>query len=310
MCGNNCPCMMSKISGSSTDVKQNELGPDYLGYYKHEIVELFSQNENLLSPSTSKGSESSMKTCAKVEVEDANYHSCNNREAKGYSGSVSVFKDGIGEGLSDFKKEKLKASLKESVQALNHEVDEVVDQILVMHKVRTRQAERNQSYCCSGGFDKETSRRLCKKQKISSATVSNGIGRDVGSGLQSSGGVSKDFQALLETNGLQSEEALRRSSGDLLTKLEHMEQHLEEFLDAVMSRCRAMTHIEKQLLCKRIQRLPAKALDRVVEIVKHRKLSERHACDELHVDLEEEDNVTLWRLHYYVEAVEIANDLK
>eukprot|EP00268_Persea_americana_P000082 TRINITY_DN10036_c0_g2_i1.p1 TRINITY_DN10036_c0_g2~~TRINITY_DN10036_c0_g2_i1.p1 ORF type:complete len:303 (+),score=74.41 TRINITY_DN10036_c0_g2_i1:706-1614(+) len=302
--------MMSKISRSSTDVKQNELGPDYLGYYKHEIAELFFQNEDLLSPSTSKGSESSMKTCAKVEVEDVNNHSCNNREAKGYSGSVSVFKDGIGEGLSDFKKEKLKASLKESVHALNHEVDEVVDQILVMHKVRTQQGERNQSCCCSGGFDKKTSRHLCKKQKISSATVSNGISRDARSGLQSSGGVSKDFQALLETNGLQSEEALRRSSGDLLTKLEHMEQHLEEFLDAVMSRCRAMTHIEKQLLCKRIQRLPAKALDRVVEIIKHRKPSERHACDELHVDVEEEDNVTLWRLHYYVEAVEIANDLK
>ncbi|KAJ8645797.1 hypothetical protein MRB53_007545 [Persea americana] len=302
--------MMSKISRSSTDVKQNELGPDYLGYYKHEIAELFFQNEDLLSPSTSKGSESSTKTCAKVEVEDVNNHSCNNREAKGYSGSVSVFKDGIGEGLSDFKKEKLKASLKESVHALNHEVDEVVDQILVMHKVRTQQGERNQSCCCSGGFDKKTSRHLCKKQKISSATVSNGISRDARSGLQSSGGVSKDFQALLETNGLQSEEALRRSSGDLLTKLEHMEQHLEEFLDAVMSRCRAMTHIEKQLLCKRIQRLPAKALDRVVEIIKHRKPSERHACDELHVDVEEEDNVTLWRLHYYVEAVEIANDLK
>lgn len=61
---------------------------------------------------------------------------------------------------------------------------QVVDQILVMHKVRTRQGERNQSYCCSGGFDKETSRHLCKKQKISSA-----IGRDAGSGLQSSGGV-------------------------------------------------------------------------------------------------------------------------
>ncbi|XXG49453.1 hypothetical protein AAC387_Pa02g3637 [Persea americana] len=301
---------MSKIIRSSTDVKQNELGPDYLGYYKHEIAELFFQNEDLLSPSTSKGSESSMKTCAKVEVEDVNNHSCNNREAKGYSGSVSVFKDGIGEGLSDFKKEKLKASLKESVHALNHEVDEVVDQILVMHKVRTQQGERNRSCCCSGGFDKKTSRHLCKKQKISSATVSNGISRDARSGLQSSGGVSKDFQALLETNGLQSEEALRRSSGDLLTKLEHMEQHLEEFLDAVMSRCRAMTHIEKQVLCKRIQRLPAKALDRVVEIIKHRKPSERHACDELHVDVEEEDNVTLWRLHYYVEAVEIANDLK
>eukprot|EP00268_Persea_americana_P000084 TRINITY_DN10036_c0_g2_i3.p1 TRINITY_DN10036_c0_g2~~TRINITY_DN10036_c0_g2_i3.p1 ORF type:complete len:205 (+),score=45.48 TRINITY_DN10036_c0_g2_i3:706-1320(+) len=181
--------MMSKISRSSTDVKQNELGPDYLGYYKHEIAELFFQNEDLLSPSTSKGSESSMKTCAKVEVEDVNNHSCNNREAKGYSGSVSVFKDGIGEGLSDFKKEKLKASLKESVHALNHEVDEVVDQILVMHKVRTQQGERNQSCCCSGGFDKKTSRHLCKKQKISSATVSNGISRDARSGLQSSGGV-------------------------------------------------------------------------------------------------------------------------
>lgn len=116
---------MPEILGSSADVKKNELGPDYFGYYKHEIVKLFSQKEDFLSPFTSKGSESSVKTCAKVKIEDVRNYTCNNREANGCSGSVSLFSDGIGEGFSDFKKEKLKASLKESVKAWNHEVDEV-----------------------------------------------------------------------------------------------------------------------------------------------------------------------------------------
>lgn len=52
-----------------------------------------------------------------------------------------------------------------------------------------------------------------------------------------------------------------------------------------------MTHIEKLQLCRRIQKLPPKALDRVVEIVKHRKPSEGHARDEVHIDLEKEVNL-------------------
>lgn len=67
---------------------------------------------------------------------------------------------------------------------------QILDQIIVIHTVGAHHGEKNQSFCCSGGFDEEMSRHLCKKQKISSATVSNDVSRDVGtSGLQSSGRV-------------------------------------------------------------------------------------------------------------------------
>jgi hypothetical protein len=87
-----------------------------------------------------------------------------------------------------------------------------------------------------------------------------------------------------------------------------------------------MTLTEKQQLRKLIQNLPPKNLDRVVEIIQHGKLTEAQSRDEFVVDLEKEvnknvhilygfyleflmDNRTLWRLYYYIEAVEKARVL-
>lgn len=53
---------------------------------------------------------------------------------------------------------------------------------------------------------------------------------------------------------------------------------------------RAMTLTEKQQLCKLIQKLPPKNLDRVVEIIQHGKLAEPQSCGEIFVDLEKEVN--------------------
>ncbi|KAH9742608.1 NET domain-containing protein [Citrus sinensis] len=89
----------------------------------------------------------------------------------------------------------------------------------------------------------------------------------------------------------------------------HMEQKLEELLNTVVSRCRPMTRPEKQELRKLIQKLPQNNLARVVEIVQHSKLADSRPSDEYFVDLEKEDNVTLWRLFYYVKAVEKAREL-
>lgn len=96
-----------------------------------------------------------------------------------------------------------------------------------------------------------------------------------------------------------------------------------------------MTRPEKQELRKLIQKLPQNNLARVVEIVQHSKLADSRPSDEYFVDLEKEvqklktwheflesilnfnpvqnivfqDNVTLWRLFYYVKAVEKAREL-
>ncbi|RDX80028.1 Transcription factor GTE5, chloroplastic, partial [Mucuna pruriens] len=72
---------------------------------------------------------------------------------------------------------------------------------------------------------------------------------------------------------------------------------------------RSMTLPEKQQLQSLIQKLPARNLDRVVKLICRNRPVEEQSCDEIFVDLEKEDNATLWRLYFYVEAVEKAKNL-
>ncbi|KAK9221533.1 hypothetical protein WN944_009960 [Citrus x changshan-huyou] len=121
--------------------------------------------------------------------------------------------------------------------------------------------------------------------------------------------VDDDLQFLLESDSSEVEETVKKYSDELFATLGHMEQKLEELLNTVVSRCRPMTRPEKQELRKLIQKLPQNNLARVVEIVQHSKLADSRPSDEYFVDLEKEDNVTLWRLFYYVKAVEKAREL-
>ncbi|KAF3337378.1 Transcription factor GTE7 [Carex littledalei] len=66
---------------------------------------------------------------------------------------------------------------------------------------------------------------------------------------------------------------------------------------------RAMTCAEKQQLGQRIQKLPEKAYDRLIEIIQSRNPFSRQNSDCVFVNLEKQDDATLWRLYYYVETV-------
>ncbi|KZV57698.1 hypothetical protein F511_03158 [Dorcoceras hygrometricum] len=77
---------------------------------------------------------------------------------------------------------------------------------------------------------------------------------------------------------------------ELILQLQHMEQKLEELLNAVMTTCRPMRPNEKQQLCKRIKELPPRNVDRVVEILGHGKTLRKDLCSEVHVDLDGELN--------------------
>ncbi|MCL7030787.1 hypothetical protein MKW94_001095, partial [Papaver nudicaule] len=71
-----------------------------------------------------------------------------------------------------------------------------------------------------------------------------------------------------------------------------------------------MNIAEKQQLRKLIQNLSPKNLNRVVEIIKRRKLpKEEQSFYELNIDLDKEDNGIVWRLYYYARAVENAKRL-
>ncbi|XP_042480804.1 uncharacterized protein LOC122061555 [Macadamia integrifolia] len=324
--------MMSEASVPRAE--QKEVGPNHFGYCMHEIVELFSGNEEFLSPVSSQTHEL-FATCTRDKVEDI--HDECGRACKNAAASSSLFCDGIGVGLPNFQRERLKASLKECVLALNQEVDEMFGPVMAMSKIKSHLRGKDglpKSPSASGG---DLSQLSFKKQKQSSSPTLMGAKMPVEAGgyegvdddlrvLLENGGlqveetvkkysdellakVDDNLRVLLENGGLQVEETMKKYSDELFAKLGHMEQQLEELLDIVMSKSRSMTITEKQELHKLIQELPPKELDRVVEIVHRKRPPECHPCNEVNIDLEKEDNQTLWRMYYYVEAVASATKL-
>ncbi|XP_039009940.1 uncharacterized protein LOC120138549 [Hibiscus syriacus] len=210
--------------------EQYKGGPDFFGFYACQIADLLSEDENVLSMSNA--SELSQGKYGAVSGKDTLDCSCKDAD--------SLFQNSIVAGISDFKKGRLKGLLRQSVNDLSMEVDELV----------------------------------------------------------------------------------------------HMEQKLEETLDTIMSKCRygfvpeeltalsvlytpcysamdirPMTRTEKRQLQKMIQQLPNINLVRLVEIIQRGRPTRNTCGEEIFVDLETEENATLWRLYYYVEAVEKAKML-
>ncbi|KAK3424714.1 hypothetical protein EUGRSUZ_F01485 [Eucalyptus grandis] len=75
-----------------------------------------------------------------------------------------------------------------------------------------------------------------------------------------------------------------------------------------------MTHREKIQLHKLIQNLPRDNLVQVVGVLRRSDSSKTNLCDDITIDLEKEvrpvlRHETLWRLYYYVRAVEKARKL-
>ena len=102
---------MSKDTKVSSE--RNRDGPDYFGYYTRQVKELLSRDEDFLLFPSPKTSDLSGKESGDVRVEN------------GCEVSHSLFSNGVGDGLSDFKRERLKALLLQGVNVLTPEVDEV-----------------------------------------------------------------------------------------------------------------------------------------------------------------------------------------
>lgn len=104
--------------------EHNEVGPNYFGFYVHEVVELLSREKNLLS-CFSQASELSARTGGEVKDKNKIKHGCDDKDAKSSISSGSLFSNSIGAGTSDFVIERLKALLRQSVISLTQEVNEV-----------------------------------------------------------------------------------------------------------------------------------------------------------------------------------------
>ncbi|XP_030953737.1 uncharacterized protein LOC115976546 isoform X5 [Quercus lobata] len=297
---------MSEASRNTvTRSELTHIGPDYFGYYTREVVELLSQDDDIL-PSASQTSSLSGRKCG--EVVGNNTIEYRNK----FSGSLLT--NSIGAGLSDFKKEGLKALLRQGISILSPEVDEMLDPVLAVCRLKSEVRRRKSPLSHTGAtYDSDAGQVPHKKLKTTEAPKkSAALEGSKEFHLESNRGYEEDhremddLQFFLENDTLEVEDTVNKFSDELSAKLGYMEQQLGELLGAIMSTCRAMTLTEKQQLRKLIQKLPPKNLDRVVEIIQHGKLAEPQSRDEIFVDLEKENNITLWRLYYYIGAVEKA----
>lgn len=292
---------------SSADLEvlyqKNRIGPDIFGFYKHEISDLLAQDaDETFLPLSSKPKES-VNVYPKAPEND---------KQTDPSQVSSLFSDNIRDGVPDFKRELLKSLLRQSVGALTEEVDEVVEPVIRARHIISFLRSKKQHLTEEGPPGRDSLVQSCKRQKISSSKAIRGLCADKNIYANNEAGdVNEGLKFLLESeDSLQLEETITRHSDELDAVLNHMQEQLEELLDTVVSKCRLMTQQEKQKLCKLIQELPPKNLDRVAEIVQaHHGKSSDTLSDEIFVELEEQANVTLWRLYYYVKAVQNARRL-
>ncbi|KAJ6824659.1 uncharacterized protein M6B38_328150 [Iris pallida] len=236
---------------ASASQKPNDFGPNYLGYYKQLLLDLFSLHENGTLPFLGADSQISTAACCRSEPEH------NHDE-----GSSSSFMSGGISGNSEFEEERLISILNESAVCLNQEVDEVFNHMLASLQINSDLRET----CSSSASDEDLSMpRRSRKRKAPQPSSYN-------------------------------------SSKNSIRQLGKMEEDLEGLLNVVVSKCRQMTLPEKYMLGKKIQKLPQKALDRVVDIIQSSN-KVQDGSPTVFVDLKEVDDVTLWRLHYFVELV-------
>ncbi|KAF8088415.1 hypothetical protein N665_0543s0025 [Sinapis alba] len=179
----------------------------------------------------------------------------------------------IGAGMSHLKKEDLNVLLRQCVRDLTPEVNE-------MHM------------------------RVCSMKLFSEKATKCNVP------AESDEATEDDVKYLLSNPDIV-KKLTSQYSNVLLHELEDMQQQLESLLDDVVATCRPMTRGEKRDLQKAIIELPGGNRDRVTEIVEeHCRTSGKDFSEEVIANLDQsEDNVMLWRLHFYVGAVKNAQKL-
>ncbi|XP_074309317.1 uncharacterized protein LOC141643878 [Silene latifolia] len=273
-----------------TEPKSNIIGPDLFGFYKHEIVDLLNLDDNLQFSNSNSNSRKLV--------------------AANSSSPVTSFSKSLDDSIPACKKDLLKASLRQSARALTREVDEMIDPVMrIRHIIACLKSKTNRNLDGEALLTGDlTSPR--KKQRTRASNGKEDLlteqSRDAEPEIAED---DEDLKLLLGSKNSVVEEIMIKQSNEHYETLNYMELQLEEILGAVASKCRQMTHQEKQQLQKLIQQLPSSSLNRIVEIIHHGKSCDTLSLDELVVDLEVQNNATLWRLYFYTRAVENARKL-
>ncbi|CAI9111154.1 OLC1v1011304C2 [Oldenlandia corymbosa var. corymbosa] len=283
--------MSETCEGSDSQSGNQMLGSDHFSFYSRAIVALFSQSEGALAFCSER------LDCVGKESGVSKNNDLNNTSLSGYhlrhdyktGGPVSLFSDAIGPQLSDFAKERITALVRHSLFNFSKEIDSIVEAVLGISRLQSilRYKESLLKHH-EAPRDADTEHDPRKRQKVLPSVE-----------------MDKDLRLILDAESSKVEQLVKKHSAELLTKIEHMKQKLEDFVDLLLSNFRPMTLTERQKLQKLIKNLPPQNLDRVVEIIKRGK----PCSEEIHVDLEEQSNVTLWRLYIFVGAVESARKL-
>ncbi|KAF3773455.1 Transcription factor [Nymphaea thermarum] len=269
----------------------NEAGPDFIGYYKQRIQDLFVPNEpSLLLPSGHCQPRAEISPGA-VQFSDVERHANQGVETDADYDSDVMFSSELGENLSDFGKGMLKTVLQECVFVLNQEVEEQLMENFVELISTSPESDNNAPASPLPSVDKDNEPAYKKGRAMPLAD-------NISVKTSGHGQSTQQF-----------EEATKSQSVNFSAKLKHMELQLDEFLDVLVSKSRSMTYAEKVQLRWLIEQLPAEALDRVVEILGKRNPSASKCSEKIHIELDSEDHVTLWRLYYYARAVSVASKM-
>lgn len=104
----------SQFLSSSPSAKHNALGPDFFGFYTREISVFLSQDEDYLPENSNFEGKDSLTNNSHKSTEDYKI-----------GGSTPLFSNAIGAHISDFRKERLRSLVCQSLFAFTKEVDEV-----------------------------------------------------------------------------------------------------------------------------------------------------------------------------------------
>nr|XP_007140851.1 hypothetical protein PHAVU_008G147100g [Phaseolus vulgaris]ESW12845.1 hypothetical protein PHAVU_008G147100g [Phaseolus vulgaris] len=119
---------MSIDSSFTASEKYERVGPDYFGYYSSEIANLLSQDEDVFPVSDK------IPELPKSKYEEGRKKSLVNQG----DNSGPLFSNGVGAGLSDFRKNRLKSLLRQGVISLSSEVDEVVEPVFAAYHLQSK----------------------------------------------------------------------------------------------------------------------------------------------------------------------------
>ncbi|XP_073288766.1 uncharacterized protein [Primulina huaijiensis] len=266
------------------------MGLDLFSLWTSEVAELLAQDEDLV-PFLQNRSYIAGNINRVGSEKGITKNSCPTKGKNIFNGSTSLYFNGAGSLLPEFKKERLKILLQQSVFTLSREVDELINPVLSLCRLRSCLRYKDSLRSSSIGLPQNIDESVHAHKKLKALPSSL---------------VDDDMRLILEYDSTKVEELMNTHSDEIFSMLQHMEQKLEELLNAAMTTCRPMTPNEKQQLCKRIKELPPRNVDRVVEILGHSKTSRKDLCNELYFDLDSEDQITLWRLYFYVSAIEKA----